>query len=357
MSERKLATIRRISDLIPIEGADKIELAVVDGWKVIVKKGEHAINELVVYLEIDSWVPNSIAPFLTKSGHYPKVYHEVEGQRLKTVKMKGVQSQGLILPFSVLNVIENGNTYESLAEEGADVTELLGILKWEKEIPACLAGTMKGGFPSLIPKTNQERIQNLTKRLPEFAEHEWEVTEKLHGSSATYYIDPDGEFHVCSRNVNLKFDENNVYWQIAIKYNIRHYLEIMRNNDFDYNGIFTGFAIQGEIVGPGINGNQYGLSEPDFYIFDLFNTDEGYCKAENRQEIASLMHMNHVPVLHKELGSISGFTVDELLKIAEGKSVINGSEREGLVFKSKTNPDISFKVVSNVWLSNGGEDQ
>ena len=104
-TERKMATIRRIDAVQEIEGADKIEVAVVGGWKVVVKKGEFKKGELAVYLEIDSWVPTEVAPFLTKAGNKPKEYNGVKGERLRTVKLKKQISQGLLLPISVLDGI------------------------------------------------------------------------------------------------------------------------------------------------------------------------------------------------------------------------------------------------------------
>ena len=135
MSERALATIRRIADIKGIPGADKIELTIVDGWQVVVKKGEYQVGDLAIYCEVDSWVPHSLVPFLTKSGHFPKIYQEIEGQRLKTIKLRGELSQGLLLPSNTLDKY-NLFTYN----ENADVTEILGIVKWEKEIPACMGG-------------------------------------------------------------------------------------------------------------------------------------------------------------------------------------------------------------------------
>lgn len=342
-SGRKMATIRRISALEPIEGADRIELAVVDGWKVIVKKGEYQVGSLAVYLEIDSWVPHTVAPFLTKSGHFPKIYQGIEGQRLKSVKMKGVTSQGLLLPITIN------------ATEGSDVTEVLGILKWEKEIPANLRGIQRGNFPSEIRKTDQERIQNLSKKFEELKRsHVWEVTEKLHGSSATYYIDKQGVFHVCSRNIDLQKVEGNTFWDISNEYSIEENMQIAFENDPDTIG---GIAIQGELIGPGINGNQYGCSEPAFFVFDMQHVQDGYAPAEARYDIAKVLGLPHVPVVHECFTIPQEWTIEDLLTFAEGKSLINASEREGLVFKSLNDPEVTFKVVSNKWLLAGGEDQ
>lgn len=152
---RKLATIRRISELNPIPKADAIEVATVDGWKAVVKKGDFKVGDLAIYLEVDSWVPYELAPFLSKDKE-PKEYNGVKGERLRTIKLRGQLSQGLLLPIDVA-YDEDPPDYDHVFLEGDDVTELLGIQKWERPVPAQLAGLMKGSFPSFIPKTDQER--------------------------------------------------------------------------------------------------------------------------------------------------------------------------------------------------------
>ena len=140
MSERKLATIRKIAAIEPIEGADAIEVAVVDGWKVVVKKGEFQVDALAVYIEIDSWVPTELAPFLSK-GKEPREFESVKGERLRTVKLRGQLSQGLLLPLepTCANI-------ESELFEGLDVSLPLNILKWERPMNAQLAGIARGNF-------------------------------------------------------------------------------------------------------------------------------------------------------------------------------------------------------------------
>ena len=161
--ERKLASVRKISDLSPIEGADKIEVATIDGWKVVVAKDVgHKVGDLVIYCEIDSFLP--IKPefeFLRKSS-YKKMVDGREGFRLKTIKLRGQVSQGLILPLSLIEYT-NVNF-----EIGMDVTLMLGINKYDPPIPAELAGKVKGLFPSFIPKTDEERVQNLSKEYEEW---------------------------------------------------------------------------------------------------------------------------------------------------------------------------------------------
>ena len=180
---RKLATIRRINEIRQIEGADNIELAIVDGWQVVVAKNvEHKVGDFIVYCEIDSFLPiKEEFEFLRKSSY--RKSSEAEGFRLRTAKMRGQISQGLILPISVLGS-------EISLEEGMDVTELLGIIKYEPPIPAELSGKVKGMFPSFISKTDEIRAQNIPNEYKTYIESNdnFYITEKLDGSSATFYI-------------------------------------------------------------------------------------------------------------------------------------------------------------------------
>lgn len=333
---RKLASIRRIDALTPIEGADKIEVATIGGWKVVAQKGLYNVGDLAVYFEIDSWIPTAIAPFLSK-GKEPREFQGVKGERLRTVKLRGQLSQGLLI--SLDEAIPETTSFG----EGDDVTEYLGVLKWEKAIPAQLAGQVKGNFPSLIPKTDQERVQNLVNEIKAASESNmmFEVTEKLEGSSMTVYR-IHGEFGVCSRNMDLKRDENNAFWAAAIA------------DDIDARMMavdpYWDFAIQGELIGPGIQGNIYGLTKPEFYVFDVYNIQAGeYLKPEARRKLIENMELNHVPVINPEYPIPAA--VECILEIAEGSANIPAGyvEREGLVFK-QVDGGMTFKAISNKYL-------
>lgn len=335
MTERKLATIRKIAAIEPIEGADAIEVAVVDGWKVVVKKDEFQVDSLAVYLEIDSWVPTELAPFLSK-GKEPREYEGVKGERLRTVKLRGQLSQGLLLPIPEDTIKGAGH----LVAEGLDLTEHLGILKWERPMNAQLAGMARGNFPALVPKTDQERIQNLTRSFQKYQEDSWSITEKLDGSSCTFYLDDEGVFHVCSRNLDLKEDEANSFWKVARKFQIE---DIMRRNSM------LGMAIQGEMIGEGIQGNQY-KTQLDFYVYDMYNTHTGqYILPVQLKAACERLGLKHVPII-AEATEIKEQTIQSILAFAEGKSLLNASNREGVVFKSNTVHDRSFKSISNSWL-------
>lgn len=349
---RKLATIRRIDAINPIEGADAIEVATVGGWKVVTKKGEYNAGDLAVYFEIDSWIPHELVPFLS-NGKEPREFEGVKGERLRTVRLRDQISQGLLLPVSILQL-------EDLNQEDEDVTEQLGILKYEKPMPTQLAGMAKGSFPSFIPKTDEERVQNLTKEVAQWSQSfdQWEITEKLDGSSMTVYyrndhivngnITDDEEsqvFGVCSRNLELKETEGNSFWIATRKYDLEQKLK-------DLNMCI---AIQGELVGPGIQGNKYKLTNIDFYVFTIYDIVNGrYLESKERLELCEKLGLKHVPVMTKL--RLINYNIDVLLTLAEGVSRINtNTEREGIVFKNIQNPQLHFKAISNKFLIKNGE--
>lgn len=341
MSERKLATVRVIDSIVPIEGADKIEKAIVGGWSVVVQKGDYSVNQKVVFFEIDSWIPTELAPFLSKGT--PSEFEGVSGERLRTVRLRGQLSQGLILPIEI--VVEH---FQEEPGIGTDVTEILGINKWERPIPVNMAGAIKGHFPWYIPKTDQERVQNLAYEvgLHHSKDTRFEESEKLNGSSMTVFMDK-GEFGVCSRNLQLEIEgnENNIFVRTALHLGLEDKMKEMDLGNF---------AIQGELVGEGIQGNPYGISGQKFYIYNIYSIDEQtYFEPRFVKYLADEYDLDHVPVL--KTGVVLFDTIDEFLYIAEGKSSLNPDvEREGLVFKSEDGV-FSFKVVSNRWLLSGGE--
>ena len=339
--ERKLATIRKISELRGIEGADKIELAIVDGWQVVVAKDvEHKVGNKVVYCEIDSFLPiRDEFEFLRKSSY--KKMGDQEGFRLKTIKLRGQVSQGLILPIGVIPVAQFASAHD--LPEGMDVTEMLGIVKYEPPIPAELAGKVKGLFPSFLHKTDEERVQNLVKEYGEWkyqSKHKFYVTEKLDGSSATYYIN-NGEFGVCSRNLELLETEGNTFWKVARELDLENKIKSLGKN----------ICFQGELIGEGIQGNPYKIKGHTVRFYTGFDIDK-------RERIPFInfavtlqdLSLDIVPVLNEDYGFMLPETVEDMLKYAEGKSVLNANtEREGVVVRSMDGT-ISFKAISNKFL-------
>lgn len=339
--ERKLASIRKISDIQPIEGADMIELAIVDGWKVVVAKNVgHKVGDMVVYCEIDSFLPiKDEFEFLRKSSF--KKMGDQEGFRLKTIKLRGQVSQGLILPLSVLNP-EGTNIYVT-PFEGLDVTDMLDIVKYEPPIPAELAGKVKGLFPSFIRKTDEERIQNLTSEYEKWrlqSQHQFYVTEKLDGSSATFYY-KDGVFGVCSRNLELLETEGNTFWKVARELDLENKLK-----DYGVN-----ISVQGELIGEGIQGNPYKIKGQTVRFFNLFDIDlQEYHSLPTFQKTMNELGLETIPIL--DVRFTLPESIDELLKYADSKSVLNPNfDREGVVIRS-LDRTISFKVISNKFLLN-----
>lgn len=375
--ERALATIRTIKSLTPIEGADRIELAKFTscGWQCVVNKGLYKIGDMVVFCEIDSWIPDKVAPFLTKTGQFPKEYNGVPGQRLKSIKLKGTLSQGLVLPLTEKMsgfLLPNDvfiDRYD--IDEGFDVTQLLEIQKWERPISNSgknggSYAKPSGGFPThLVSKTDQERIQNCSAKVAKQIEKEGifeaEATEKLDGSSMTMLVHSD-QFMVCSRNNKLKEptpeDEGvNNFWTAAYQFKDR--VEQYHKN--------TGrsIAIQGELVAHNIQGNPYKLKDGEvrFYAFDIFDIDEQrYLSSPERLHLLSYLNIPSVPVLAPLVIMVNELeTIDDLcqffLDTADGISCLAQVKREGVVFKSIADPSFSWKAISNSWLLSGGEDE
>lgn len=326
---RKLASVRVVSEINPIQDADMIEVAVVDGWKCVVKKNEFHVGDAVIYCEIDSFLPiREEFEFLRKTS-YKKMGDE-EGFRLRTVKLRGQISQGLLLPVSVV---------KRPVDIGEDVTTELGIQKYEPPIPACLTGEVVGPFPSVIQKTDEERVQNLAADYPSFRERLFYVTEKLDGTSFTGFY--DREFGVCGRNWQYAESDGNSYWQIANRLELPQKLA----------GLGRRLAIQGELIGPGIQSNRYKLKEQQLYVFNVFDLDQiAYLEKSEVGELCERLGLQTVPFIEERTVPES---IDQILALAEGKSQLNGTtEREGLVWVHGSGRDrISFKTISNRFLA------
>lgn len=358
---RRLVTIQKIEKLYPIiflneddvaEEATNIELAQVLGWHVVVQKGLYKEGDLCIYAEIDSIFPElPVFEFLR-----PKKF------RIKTVKIKGQVSQGICFPLSILDELPKVDK-EKLGDidekdiktlelvEDADVTDLIGVIKYDPELAQersgnAFLGGSKGNFPGFLVKTDQTRIQAMPKLLAKYKGQKFVITEKLDGSSMTIYNFND-EKEICSRNLKVKEDEKNAFWKVNYKYDI-------------LNRIPTGFAIQGELVGPGVQKNKYKLEELDVYFFDVYDINKAeYLFPEDAEEFIKKLDLKFVP----NLGIIElPDSVDELVKMSEvTTSALAPVLREGLVFKASKSLGIledpnlkigrlSFKVISPKFL-------
>ena len=369
MMDRKLASIQRIVSIEPIPEADKIEKATILGWEVVVAKNDNLKpGELVVYLEVDSIVPEKPEFEFLRDRKF----------RVRTIKLKKQISQGLVLPLSVLP----SRNYK----EGDDVTTILEIKKYDPagDLESRLAqeklnnsknrmnkffaqytwyrklfmffNPKKGGFPKFIKKTDEDRIQ----LFPDICEKEkdtiFNFTEKLDGQSGTYFLIKNPKkflwfgdkyiFGVCSRNFQRSRPDNSSYWTIAKQYDIKKVLEdIIGNEEF--------VVLQGEIIGNGVQGNKYKIKGLDFYAFNLIYPDK-IIDSKNAAEFLSYRDIKFVPTV--ATSTKLSATIPEMVERSKGQSVIcsDGTLREGIVCRSYEK-NISFKVVNPEFLLKYGE--
>lgn len=353
--KRKLASIRTIDAIEPIEGADRIVVAKIGGWSLITQKSnDFKPGDLVCYFEIDSFLPVREEFEFLRKACFKSTKNLGDGFRIKTMKMRGVVSQGLILPLSEMLK----NTDNVTIEDGFDLTEILGVQKYEKPIPTHLAGRVRGNFPSWIRKTDQERVQNLKKWLPNYLNTTFEVTKKLDGSSMTIYVKNNetvGPYvGVCSRNLDLQEDDANSFWKVAKDLNLPG-----KMLDW-YAETGQEIAIQGELMGPGVQGNREKFDDLKFFVFDIWDiAAQKYMMQSMRDNIISnIFQLEHAPVV--DIAKLSDMIkspetmIQDLLELADATPSINNEIAEGLVFKSEDG-SFSFKAIANRFLLAGGE--
>lgn len=344
MAERKLATIQKIISIDSIKGADFIVKARVMGWDVVVKKDEFQEGDMCCFCEVDSILPDGQpwAEFMR-----PRKF------RVKTIRLKKVLSQGLALPLSILpeQYIEDckalGPHGPVGIRVGDDVTEVLGIKKYE--IPehngGAKMGQSAGSFPHYVPKTDEIRVQSALRCLDELKGLPYYITLKCDGTSGTF-VKYEDEFLACSRNWAKKDDETNVYWAMVHKYDLDKLIP-------------EGFAVQGEIVGPGIQANRLILPEVDLRVFTVYDIN-----ARRRVEYKELVKFCEaigvpmVPVL--EEGEAFDYNLEQLLEKARGKYEGTKNHREGLVIRPQVNTysqklqgPLSIKAINNDFLLKG----
>lgn len=347
---RKLASIQTVNAVEQIPNADAIEKIRVLGWWVVAKKSEHKPGDKLVYCEIDSLLPErSEFEFLRASSFKPAQIDSAGGTvlsagfRIKTVKLRGQVSQGICFPLSLLP--QNAPT-----DEGADVTDLLEIRKWEPPVPIGMGGKIKGGFPGFISKTDETRVQVLEPVLQRHRGKTFYVTEKLDGTSFTAFL-RDGEFGICSRNLWMdEADESNVLVRVSKRLKLEDGLRAVQAK--------YGFqpAIQAEVIGRGIQKNKYELKEVSLRVFNLFDLGAFRLVEHGLMlEIIREMGIESVP----QLGTtILNHSVDELVAMSEGTSVLNPkTQREGIVLRpliEEYDEDIggrlSFKAINPKFL-------
>jgi len=374
---RKLASIQKIKSLDAIPGADRVEVAQIQGWQVVVQKGLYKAGDLVVYFEIDSLLPaKKWCEFMADRKY-----------RVRTIKIRQQVSQGLCMPIKEL--FPQG--YSTFTREGEDVTEPLRVTKYDPEsakelrenpnakrqsVPHAwmlkfnltrilhqkMYPQMKGAWPRWMPKTDETRVQNLSRIDDMVLDRSLYYSEKLDGQSVTFFYVRDekvglfkkGLFGVCSRNIWYKTPASNNWWNMAKGLEMKERLSTF----CDVSG--RSLALQGELIGPGIQKNRYKKDEQEVYFFNVWDIDaECYVPLKEKLEILSALGLDTVPICSLTFVPPTGY---DYVAAAEGKSLMEDRglavskkglgtiEREGLVFRDVLDDGFSFKAISNKFL-------
>lgn len=364
---RELAYIQKIGSLTPIQGADAIEKAEVLGWELVVKKGDFQVGDLCVYCEIDSILPELPCFEFLRARKF----------RIKTVKLRGQVSQGIAFPISILRQVDP--SFNGSLTVGKDVTELMKITKYDPEALLDVVQNQvkkpwavrkinflkwklfgikpvkKGSFPSDIPKTDETRVQKMASSLEERQGNAVYITEKCEGTSATFVyrrggnwlaklLKKDGSFQICSRNTivfNSQTGKEAPHFlrDVAKKYDIQNKMKTLGRT----------FAIQGEVMGPKIQGNIYQLPELELRVFSVFDIEaQEYLNYTEMQNIVGKLGLTMVPVLKVNTNLIND--IKYWVEYSKGKSQINPKIlREGVVIRSM-NDNFSFKSINPEYL-------
>lgn len=358
-----LATIQRVTNVQPIEGADTIECVTVLGWDVVCKKGEYNVGDLCCYIQIDTVVPEKDEFEFLRSKKF----------RVKTIKLRGQLSQGLIIPIDVLpkGTPKSFHPYT----EGQDVTDIIGVKKYEKPDNNPIRETkpkrpskfwprlkydfkyhflyrwlpylrpkIRSPFPKhLVPITDEERIQNMPKVLEQYKGKDFVASYKFDGSSITiihernFFRKP--VYRICSRRFELH-DKNNEWYKVFVDTNFKKYIDLLVTI-FNTDNII----VQGEAIGS-FNGNHHGLQKNEIRLFNIF-VDGKRLKQDEFIDICETHYIPHCPAYW--IGAIS-FTLPDILEFAQIKDYLNPRvEAEGLVFRC-VEDDLSFKVINNKYL-------
>ena len=333
--DRMLAQVVKVAWLRPIEGADRIELAGILGWQVIVRKSDFSVGDLAVYFNIGS---------ILDPGH-PHTAH-LEGKPLKTIKMRKTLSQGLLGKLDWFNL--NG------VNEDDDVTQKLNVKKYvapdEMNVYSGSTDSSRAPWPQQIPKTDEPRIQNCPNFLNKLVEKEIVITQKYDGTSTTFFVFHN-KFYVCSRN-NVILDtwekitnnNNKVYLEMGNKYGLEEKMIALKRN----------LAIQGETIGPKINGNKHKVKGNDFYVFNIYDVDlHMYLSWDEIVKLCDFLSVRTVPVVYRGVMKEEWNSIPSLLSLSDSQKYHTGEICEGIVVKTNTKDGYertSFKVISNLYL-------
>ena len=371
---RKLASIQKIKAIKPIEGADRIECVQVLNWECVASKGQFQVGDTVIYFEIDSLLPDIPAFGFLKGSSWSQ---KLNKYKISTHKFRNQISQGLVIPANDLGTLleqikpDNQLALSSWREhllEGTDLTELLGIEKYEPSVSNGALGEIIN-HEWYVPKTDEERIQVCAEDiLPVYTKSnlgDYYISLKLDGTSCTAGLFEDG-FLIGGRN--QWYVGPNFYTETVKKYgDLQKALEEYKST----YGLYVVF--QGELCGPGIQSNKLGLKEKEWFIFNAFVSETGKmdsykkCDLLRMIQLCEVFHLKHVPILKNEVKYlfVDNFPIDEtvkeLLQYADRfkyrqyfEDASPNQIAEGLVFRMNDMSN-SFKVVSNKYLLKGGD--
>jgi len=325
---RSLVTIQKVKSISAIPDSDFLELAHVMGWQCVAKKGEFKAGDLGVYYEVDSFLPLDDRYEFLRSTSYRENADNGTGFRIRTVKMRGQLSQGLLLPLEKFPELAG-------CGEGDDVTEKLNVKKWYIPETAAAGGTIIGERPHGIPASDELRIQSALELLDQLKGKPYYITTKMDGTSGiVYYI--DGKIGCCSRNKEIKDEETALYWAPVYTYGLKEKLARFGKN----------LVLTGEICGPGIQKNKLRLTALAWYVFDVKDWDAGkYLPYDEAVNLCADLGVPIVPL--EERGEQFDYSLETLLEKAKGKYP-SGLDKEGIVVRDALAPKVvSFKVLNN----------
>jgi RNA ligase (TIGR02306 family) len=327
--ERKLVSIQRIESIDPIPDAHAIVKARVMGWDVVVKKDEMRVGDACVFFEIDSVLPD---------GRPWAEFLRARGFRVKTMRLRGVLSQGLALPTSILE--------GDVPEIGTDVRERLGVTKFEPPVP--IGGEALGPFPPGVPKTDEIRLQSVLGVLDEMRGVPFAITTKLDGTSTTFHVGQDGVLSACSRNWALARSDA-APWRIAERHRLA---EVVPRE----------MAVQGELCGPGIQKNRLGLPSVEWFVFDAYDVRAGrYFDHRELSAFCAERALKTVPcetIVDGDAAATFEHTLAHWLTLSGGRYAGTKNRKEGIVVRPLVTrrsdalggARLSFKVIDNDFL-------
>lgn len=341
MTNRKLATVETIASIHPIPDADAIERARVRGWDVVVKKGEFAAGDPCVYIEVDAHLDTTDERFAFLAPRGEKTAEDgFRGHVLKTAKLRGQYSQGIVFPLTLFPEL-------SALAPGDDATDILNIRKWDPPLPADLGGQARGMRPHWVPETDEDRIQNhgwLTT-----VPGNWVATEKIDGTSMTVWVDGDTDEGVSGRNYDWADSATSSFWRVAREFDVHQRLRDA------FPGVRA--AVQGELFGPGLQGNPLAVPHMRFLAFTVIVDGRELPRAQWPESILEIS----VPVYDLPFPADSDNALAQVEKL---KSLVSpGRDAEGVVWRlfDAVNAEgggyihrASFKALSRKYLIKHG---